>query len=62
MGLGSKGCSKSKSHLSLSRIASVTSSCAQPWSWLARFPFNEDKNRHLSWALGLNLSYLTVVQ
>ena len=39
---GSKGCSKSKSHLSLSRSASITSSCPQPPSWLACFPSNED--------------------
>lgn len=62
MGPGSKGCSKIKSHLSLSRSASVPSSCAQPLSWLAHFPSNEDKNRQLSWPLGLDLSYLTVAR
>ena len=62
VGLGSKGCSKSKSHLSLSRSASVTSSYAQLWSWLALLPPKDDKNRQLSWPLGLNLSYLAVAQ
>lgn len=62
MAPGSKGCFKSKSHLSLSRNASVPSSCAQPWSWLVCFPSKGDKNRQLSWPLGLNLSYLTAAQ
>lgn len=49
---GLQRCSKSKSHLSLSRSTSVTRSCAQLWSWLARFHCSETRTDtfHGLWA------------